>query len=163
MRVQGLPLINCFAHEECHCGGFGKKSSVVGSHNRDRTLRDPGGCSPCGPGCLACPDRNHRPYMPDVQCAACRQVGLVAKHCDMLATAICLKRYMKHDMSPGLWDLIEKEWLDWWKDHLGNPSTTPRQVLRSYVKDLGITVAELGAGMEWDCWDEDNVVVSWQE
>jgi hypothetical protein len=102
MRVQSLPLINCFAREERHRGGFGKKSSGVGSRDRDRTSRDPGGRSPCGPGCLARPNCNHRPYLPDIQCAACRRVGHVAKHCDMLATAICLERYMKHDMSPGL-------------------------------------------------------------
>jgi hypothetical protein len=30
----------------------------------------------------------------------------------MLATAICLERYMKHDMSATIRDSIEKEWLD---------------------------------------------------
>ncbi len=65
---------------------------------------------------------------------------------------------MKHDKSPGLQVLVKKEWLVWWKDRLGNPSTTPRQVLWSYVEDLGITVVGLDA-----CWDEDNVDVSWQD
>jgi hypothetical protein len=37
---------------------------------------------------LARPDRNRRTFLPDVQCAACKRVGHVAKHCDMLATAI---------------------------------------------------------------------------
>ncbi len=101
-HVQGLPLINCFAREERHRGGFGKQSSSVGSRDRDRTLRDPDSRSPRGPGRLACPNCNRRPYLPDVQCAACRWVGHIAKHYDMLATAICLERYMKHDMSPGL-------------------------------------------------------------
>ncbi len=72
----------------------------------------------------------------------------MAKHCDMLATAICLEWYMKHDMSPGLWDSIEMEWLERWKERLGNPSNTPCQVLRSYVDDLGITVADLDAEMK---------------
>jgi hypothetical protein len=160
-RVQGLPLINRFAREDCHPSGLGDKSSGIGS--RDHTSRDPGGRSPCGPGRLAHPDRNRRPYLPDVQCAACRRVGHVAKHCDMLATTICLERYMKHDMSSGLCDSVEKEWLDRWKDRLGNLSTTPRQVLRSYVEDLGITVAGLDAEMEWDCWDKDDADVSRQE
>jgi hypothetical protein len=75
----------------------------------------------------------------------------------MLATAICLERYMKHNMSPGLRDSIEKEWPKRWKERLGNPSNTPCQVLRSYVDDLGITVAGIDAEMEWDCWEEDNV------
>jgi hypothetical protein len=61
----------------------------------------------------------------------------------MLATAICLERYMKHDMSPMLCNSIEKEWLDRWKERLGNPTQTPCQVLRTYVEELDITVAGL--------------------
>jgi hypothetical protein len=90
-------------------------------------------------------------------------MGHVAKHCDMLATFICLKKYMKHDMSPGIWDSIEKEWLDRWKERLGNPSTTPCQVLQSYIKDLGITVVGLDAEMDWDCWEADDLDISQQE
>jgi len=71
----------------------------------------------------------------------------------MLATAICLERYMKHDMSARIRDSIEKEWLECWKERLGNPTQTPRQILRSYVEDLDITVAGLDDVMEWDCWD----------
>jgi hypothetical protein len=41
---------------------------------------------------ITVPDRNRRPFLPDVQCAACKRVGHVAKHCDMLATTICLER-----------------------------------------------------------------------
>jgi hypothetical protein len=66
----------------------------------------------------------------------------------MLATAICLERYMKKDLSHTLRDLIEKEWLDRWKERLGNPSQTPRQVLRAYVEELDITVAGLDNQME---------------
>ncbi len=61
----------------------------------------------------------------------------------MLAMAICLKRYMKHDMSPALRDSIEKEWLECWKEQLRNPTQTPRQVLCAYVEELDITVAGL--------------------
>jgi hypothetical protein len=93
--------------------------------------------------------------MKDEQCAACRRVEHVAKHCDMLATAICLKNYMKKDLSPSLRNQIEKEWLDRWKEKLENPVCTPRQVLQLYVDDLGISVTELDAEMEWDCWDEE--------
>ena len=71
----------------------------------------------------------------------------------MLATAICLERFMKHDMSPGLWDSIEKEWLDRWKERLGNPTQTPRQILRAYVEELDIPVAGLDDAMEWDFWE----------
>jgi hypothetical protein len=163
MRVQGLPLINRFAREERPCSGFGDKTGGSGSCNHGRTPCEPGGHFPCGPGHLARPNRSRRPFLPNVQCTACRRVGHVAKHCDMLATTICLKKYMKHDMSPGIWDSIEKEWLDWWKERLGNPSTTPCQILRSYVKDLGITVVGLDAEMDWDCWAEDDLDISRQE
>jgi hypothetical protein len=64
---------------------------------------------------------------------------------------------MKHDMSTTLRDSIEKEWLDRWKERLGNPSQTPRQVLRAYVEELDITVAGLDSAMEWDYWDDDVV------
>jgi len=64
---------------------------------------------------------------------------------------------MKHDMSTTIWDSIEKEWLDRWKERLGNPSQTPRQVLRAYVEELDITVAGLDDAMEWDYWDNDVV------
>jgi hypothetical protein len=70
----------------------------------------------------------------------------------MLATAICLERYMKQDMSAALRDSIEKEWLDRWKERLGNPTQTPRQILQAYVEELDITVAGLDDVMEWDYW-----------
>jgi hypothetical protein len=111
---------------------------------------------PRGPGRLARPDRNRRPFLPDVQCAACKRVGHVAKHCDMLATAICLERYIKHDMSPAIRDSIEKEWLDWWRECLGHPTNTPRQVMHAYVEELDITVAGLDDQMEWDTWEDDD-------
>jgi hypothetical protein len=79
----------------------------------------------------------------------------VAKHCDMLATAICLERYMKHDLSTPVRDAIEKDWLDRWKARLGDPDRTPRQIMHTYIEDLDITVARLDNEMEWDCWDDD--------
>ena len=64
---------------------------------------------------------------------------------------------MKHDVSTTLWDSIETEWLDRWKERLGNPSQTPRQVLRAYVEELDITVAGLDSAIEWEYWDDDVV------
>ena len=66
----------------------------------------------------------------------------------MLATAICLERYMKNDLSPAIRDSIEQEWLDRWKERLGHPTQTPHQVLRAYVEELDITVAGLDDEME---------------
>ena len=74
----------------------------------------------------------------------------------MLATAIFLERYMKQGMSAAIRDSIEKEWLDRWKERLGNPTQTPRQVLRAYAEELDITVAGLANAMEWDNWDNSD-------
>jgi hypothetical protein len=118
-------------------------------------IRGSGQVQNCGPrrrpshrGRLARPDRNWRPYIEGVQCAACGWAGHVAKQCDMLATAICLERYMKKDLSSTLRDAIEQEWLAKWKDRLGNPNSTPRQVMRTYVESLDITVAGLDEEMD---------------
>ncbi len=64
---------------------------------------------------------------------------------------------MKHDMSPAIRDSIKKEWLDRWKERLGNPTHTPRQVLRAYVEELDITVAGLDDQMEWETWEDDDI------
>ena len=125
---------------------------VAGQTQEDTPERGQHSHPPHGPGRLARPDRNRRPFLPDVQCAACKRVGHVANHCDMLAAAICLERYMKADLSPALCDSIEQEWIKRWKEQLGNPTLTPRQVLRAYVEDLDITVAGLDEEMEWDAW-----------
>ena len=65
----------------------------------------------------------------------------MAKHSDMLATAICLGRYMKHDLLASVRVLIERNWLERWKHCLGNPNSTPCQVLQAYVEELDIKVA----------------------
>jgi hypothetical protein len=114
-----------------------------------------------GRGQLARPDHNLRPFLPDVQCAACKKVGHVAKNCNMLATAICLERYMKNDLSASVRDAIEKDWLERWRECLGNPDGTPRQIMHTYVEDLDIILARLDDEMEWDCW-ADNAAPSYE-
>ena len=166
-RVQGVPTVFRLAHDDQpHPGGRlvprNDRLSDVGDSRRRSAPANPSrgrGPAPRGPGRLARPYKNRRPFLPDVQCAACKRVGHVAKHCDMLATAICLERYMKCDMSPAIRDSIEKEWLDRWRDRLGNPSATPRQVLRAYVEELDITVAGLDDQMDWDAWAHDDADV----
>jgi len=182
-QVQGVPTCNRLGREDTPRGGFrglGREDTPRGGfRDRDRngdrpdrtrgrfdndTTRggrgppdvDRGGRTPRGRGQIARPDRNRRPFLPDVQCAACKRVGHVAKHCDMLAKAICLERYMKNDMSATIRDSIEKEWLDRWKERLGNPTQTPRQILRAYVEELDITVAGLDDAMEWEYWDDSD-------
>ncbi len=62
---------------------------------------------------------------------------------------------MTNDLSSLTRDLIEKEWLKRWTDRLGNPDRTPRQVMRTYVDDLNITLTTLDNAMDWECWDND--------
>jgi hypothetical protein len=161
--VQGLPTVHRVDRDDRSRAGFkdrdggGKFDRDYRTRGRPDTTRTPRERqrAPANPGRLARPDRNRRPFLPDVQCAACKRVGHVAKHCDMLATAICLERYMKRDMSDSVQDAIEKDWLTHWKDRLDNPDRTPRQVLRAYVEELDITVAGLDEAMEWECWVDD--------
>jgi hypothetical protein len=62
---------------------------------------------------------------------------------------------MKKDLSPLTRDSIEKDWVARWTARLGNPDRTPRQVMRTYVEDLDISVATLDDAMEWECWGTD--------
>ncbi len=63
---------------------------------------------------------------------------------------------MKHDLLDSVQDAIEKDWLARWKVRLDNPERKPRQVLRTYVEELDISVARLNAAMEWHCWEDNN-------
>jgi hypothetical protein len=168
-QIQGLPRANQLGSDN-NTRGQGRMDTGSHDHGRDTTIHKRPGCTwlpnkasprghgharPHGSGRLACPDCNRCPFLPNVQCAVCKQVGHVAKHCNMLATAICLERYMKHAISPALRDSIEKEWLDHWKECLGNPMQTPQQGLHTYVEELDITVAGLDNQMEWEFWDDD--------
>jgi hypothetical protein len=78
----------------------------------------------------------------------------------MLATAICIDRYLKNELSAAIRDTIKWEWLDCWRKELGNPDQMPRQVLQAYVEDLDITVAQLDASMDWECWDMSDTLDS---
>jgi hypothetical protein len=63
---------------------------------------------------------------------------------------------MKKDLLSTIWDSVKKDWLARWKERLGNPDVTPRQVMRAYVKNLDVTVAHLDGETDWGgCWDND--------
>jgi hypothetical protein len=57
---------------------------------------------------------------------------------------------MKYDLLLAACNMIKQEWLARWKECLGHPDVTPRQVMRSYVEQLDITVACLDNEMNWD-------------
>jgi hypothetical protein len=97
--------------------------------------------------------------MPDVICAACKRRGHPASSCDMLAIALSVERHKKQ-LSESKKLAIEEAWVAWWKDKVGKPARTPRQVMRAYCDDLYISVDHLADAMDWDCWPEtadDNV------
>jgi hypothetical protein len=154
--IQGPPCINCVGRDERPRAQFWDGHKIFGNRpcggtpreKRKRTPRDNFGNgydrarTPArNQGRVVRSDRNRHPFLPNVPCVACKHVGHVAKHWDMLATAICLERYMKHDLLASVRDSIERDWLEHWKHGLGNPDSTLCQVLQAYVKELDITVA----------------------
>jgi hypothetical protein len=67
-------------------------------------------------GRFARPDKRHRPFMPDKQCAACKRIGHKAVNCDMLALALFVDHYVHHSLSDSEWSEIKFKWLARWKD-----------------------------------------------
>ena len=47
---------------------------------------------------------------------------------------------------------IEEKWIACWKDTVGQPTGTPRQVMRAYCKALDITAEHLVEAIDWECW-----------
>jgi hypothetical protein len=130
-QIQGIPASYRLSRDDpTRHGGFTGRSrdsagrggdGIVRDDNRRNARQASDQATPCGRAGptnprLARPDRNRRPFLKGVQCAACGRAGHVAKQCDMLATAICIKRYMTKDLSVPLRDAIEQEWLAKWKD-----------------------------------------------
>ena len=103
------------------------------------------------------PDRNDGPYRPDTICDACRRSGHVAANCDVLAIALFIEKY-KRDLLNDVKDRIETDWVACWRSAIGNPTKKPRQVMKTYLDLLDITMDDLDDQMCWDCWPEDNDV-----
>ena len=74
----------------------------------------------------------------------------------MLAIALFIDRYTKQDLSATDKDVIEQQWLKHWKDKLGMPARTPRQVMRTFCDAHNITNNLLDQAMDWDCWPESD-------
>ena len=75
----------------------------------------------------------------------------------MLAIALFVERH-KDQMSEAKKSSIEEKWTACWRNKLGQPNRTPRQVMRAYCNKLDITAEHLIAAMDWDCWlaSDDN-------
>jgi hypothetical protein len=68
----------------------------------------------------------------------------------MLAIALFIKKY-KRNISNKKKDKLEHDWLKRWRGALGNPSKTPRCIMRVYIDFLNILVNALEDQIFWDC------------
>ncbi len=97
-------------------------------------------------GRFAQADTNRCEVKLNMQCNACKRIGHKAATCNMLAIALFLDRYTS-DMSEADWSQLESKWLSRWKDKIGQPAQTPRQVMRTYCDMLNITPEHLDLAM----------------
>jgi hypothetical protein len=74
----------------------------------------------------------------------------------MLAITLFIEKY-KRNISNKEKDKLEYDWLERWHRVLGNPSKTPRHVMRAYINYLNILVDALDNLICWDCWLDDDV------
>jgi hypothetical protein len=74
----------------------------------------------------------------------------------MLAMALFVDRYAKAFLTELDRSDIKTKWLAQWKERLGLPARTPRQVMRAYCDTMNITPDTLDMAMDWDCWPEDD-------
>jgi hypothetical protein len=96
-------------------------------------------------------DQCHHPFMPNVICMACKWRSHPASSCNMLAIALFVERH-KTQLSESKKSKIKEAWILRWKDKVGQPTRTPRQVMRAYCKDMDISANHLINAMDWDCW-----------
>jgi hypothetical protein len=74
----------------------------------------------------------------------------------MFALALFVDCYTKASLMESARSDIETRWLNRWKERLGQPAQTPRQVMRSYCDTMNITPDTLDRAKDWDCWPEDD-------
>jgi hypothetical protein len=137
----------------CFDGGPGHDAQ---DNNRfDDRLQTPAcGRNPTRCGRYARLDHNHHIYNPNVQCKPCKCIGHPAAMCDMLAQALFLEKYMKHLLNDATKERVETAWLNRWRLLLGNPSCTPRTVMRVYLDKMDMMVEDLDGQLCWDCLPE---------
>jgi hypothetical protein len=107
-------------------------------------------------GCFARPDKNWHEFKPNVQCNACKRVGHEAATCNVLAIALFLDCY-KSDMSEADKSQLKSKWITRWKDRVGQPAWTPRQLMRTYCDTLNITPDYLNKAMMWESWPDNSL------
>ncbi len=137
-------------------GGQGfERWGFDGGHGGD--CRGPDCRNPDPPkGCFARPDKNWCEFKPNVQCDDCKRVGHKAAKCNVLAITLFLDCY-KSDMSKADKSQLESKWITWWKDRVGQPAQTPRQLMRTYCNTLNITPDHLDKVMTWESWPDNSL------
>ena len=124
------------------------------SSNSSTLSSERGSATPHGQ--FARPDQGRRTFLPNKQCEACKHVGHEAVNCDMLALALFIEHHKK-SLSDVERNEIESKWIARWKERLGQPARTPRQVMRTYCNEMNITTDTLDLAMDWECWPESDV------
>ena len=124
------------------------------SSNSSTLSSERGSATPCGR--FACPDQRRRTFLPNKQCEACKRVGHEALNCDMSALALFIEHH-KQSLSDAERNDIESKWIARWKERLGHPAHSPRQVMRTYCDEMNITVDTLNLAMDWEFWPESDV------
>jgi hypothetical protein len=127
----------------CGCGQPGGQSSSQGQD--ESNLND----APQGQSLR--PDKRHGPFLPGVICATCKHSRHEATSCNMLAIALFVELH-KNQLSNSEKASIEDKWIAHWKDKIGQPTRTPRQVMRAYCKELDILADHLARAVDWGCW-----------
>jgi hypothetical protein len=107
--------------------GFDRDRAGCGRRNFDR---DGGPSSPHDQS--ICPDRRRCSFLHGMQCNTCKHLGHKASICDMLAIALFLDKYIKHSLSDDDRHRIELNWVNRWKEQLGQPQHSPSQVMKVY-------------------------------
>ncbi len=77
----------------------------------------------------------------------------------MLAIALFIERH-KQSLLDSERNEIESKWLARWKERLGQPAHTPRQVMHPYCNVMNITTNTLNLAMDWECWPELDVALA---
>ncbi len=153
---RGLNKVHCELDQRC---GFSLRDR--GNSGGQQGNRGPiGGLNGDPPqGCSLRPDKRRRPFLHGVICVACKHTGQEATSCDMLAIALFVDRH-KDRLSESKKSLIEEKWIARWKDEVGQPTRTSRQVMRAYCKELDISAEHLVKAMDWECRppSDDDVV-----
>ncbi len=142
--------LNKGRHELDQCHGFGLRDRGH-SGGQQGTCGLIGGRNGNPPqGHSLCPDQRRQPFLHGVICATCKCTGHEATSCNTLAIALFVDCH-KDQLSESKKSSIEEKWIAQWKDKVGQPTLTPRQVMRAYCKELDILAKHLVKAMDWEC------------